>query len=162
MTPVNLLFFMLCTDGLDEVTACPTFAVLDGNLVVNLIVTDNSSAPASALIISATGLLDHEVELCFSLPVLPMEAVIFPSVVVVANESVTANVFTLEVTATNKLSEIASVFSANFSYSPCESQHVVLTIWYLMQSQLSLSEGSCVKVKCNTVVCRICCSTCGP
>ena len=112
---------MLCT-GAPNVTVCPTFAVLsDGNFVINLTITDQSDAPASGLTVTATGLLDsEEVELPFSLPVLPMKAVIIPSVVVVANDSVDATMFTLVVSAKNKVSETVKVFSANYTYPPCE------------------------------------------
>ena len=95
--------------------------MLGGNLVVNLTVTDNSTAPASNLTVTATGLLDYEVDITFSQPILPMEAVVIPSVVIVANESVTDGTFTIEVNATNKLSSTLNGFSSVFSNLSCES-----------------------------------------
>ena len=111
---------MLCTDAPSGVMVCPTFAVLDEeNLIINLTIADDSEAPASALTIIAS-MLDFEVDIPFSEPVLPTEAVVIPSAVVIPIETVNASVFTLEVNAKNMLSSTFNVLSTTFSYPLCE------------------------------------------
>ena len=147
MVPTDLSSFMLCTDAPDSVTVCPMFAVENETFAITLTITDDSNAPASALTVNATGLLDYEVTIPFSEPVLPMEAVIFPSVVVVAREASDATVFTLEVNAENYLEETVNVLSANFSYPPCESPAYCIKSMVSDATTAYLSRGKFCKGK---------------
>ena len=117
------ILFSLHTGYPTEVTVDSSIQEVGGYLVINLTVTDSSSAPASALDIFVSGLEDNETIINFAQPILPGEAVVFPAAVSVSLEEVNHGAYTLIVNAQNMLGS-STALSSVFYYplvTPCKS-----------------------------------------
>ena len=129
-----LHFFPPIRTGIpSKVTVDPTIQEVSGYLVVNLIVTDSSCAPATALDVLVGGLENSETTINFTQPILPEEAVVFPQVVSTSVEKLNLGSYTLIVNAENMLGS-TRVLSSIFYYplvTPCKLVHAVLCSPYI-------------------------------